>query len=273
MAKAAEAAEAGIHNYLADPMKNISIALDFGKLEPLFLGANSFAQDFVGADDEQALPKFQKSFGIWSQRGGHRLATDRVKFKEDVMFWSVILDDPNRQGARLEVNENVDMEANKATEPSQSPIIKVKESLLPKGYEAWAISRSRGMKFRLEPGQEMRLSGFVRDTLAIYIGPAAKLKAISELSQAVSSVEALKFAWQKNASGIFLRLSLPWNADLQVEIRSTSGRILAYTRFGRLNPGNYNLPLPGGNGSQPAFVTIRLRSEKGSEDISQKILW
>jgi hypothetical protein len=251
---------------IADPARSVSIALDFGKLEPLFLGARSWAQDDAGAEDEPDLPAFQRSFNAWSQRGKRRLVTDLVKFGDGIMHWSVVLDDPARVGGK-------GGKAGNSGEDVAAANIKVMEGALPAGFQAWAVSKARGMKFRLEPGMEMPWSGLAEDTLSIYAGPLAKLAGIPELSRAVTAVEAFGFAMERAADGMSLRVSLPWNSDLQAEIWSVSGRLLAQSRPGRLNPGVYRLPMAGGSGSQTGFLRIRLQGENGRQDFSRKVLW
>jgi hypothetical protein len=244
----------------ADPARSVSLVLDFGKMEPLFLGARSWAKDDAGAEDEPDLPGFQRSFNAWSQRGKRRLVTDLVKFSDGVMNWNVVLDDPGRGG-------NV------------AGNIKVLEGVLPAGYQAWAVSKARGMKFRLEPGMEMPWSGLAEDTLSIYAGTLAKLSGIAELSRAVTSVETFAFAMERGFGGQTLRVSLPWNAELQAEVWSVSGRLLARSRPGRLNPGIYRFPMApmasmaGGSGSQTGFLRIRLKNENGPQDFSRKVVW
>jgi hypothetical protein len=78
---------------------------------------------------------------------------------------------------------------------------------------------------------------------------------------------------ERSAGGTVLRVSLPWNSDLQAEVWSVSGRLLAQARPGRLNPGVYRLPMTGGSASQTGFLRIRLRGENGLQTFSQKVLW
>ena len=244
----------------ADPARSVSLLLDFGKMEPLFLGARSWARDDAGAEDEPDLPAFQRSFNAWSQRGKRRLVTDLVKFGDGVMHWSVVLDDPGRAGAERRSEGGEDRDGN----------IKVMEGTIPNGFQAWAVSKARGMKFRLEPGMEVPWSGLADDTLSIYAGPLAKLSGIAELSSAVSTVETFVFDLERGLHGLNLRVSLPWNAVVEAEIWSVSGRLLARSRPGRLNPGIYRIPMAGGSGSQTGFLRIRLRRENGLQTHSQK---
>jgi multiple sugar transport system permease protein len=73
------------------------------------------------------------------------------------MHWNVVLEDSGRAGAQSPASGN----------------IRVREGALPAGYQAWAVSTARGLKFRLQPGLEMPWSGLSRDTLSIYAGTAA----------------------------------------------------------------------------------------------------
>lgn len=260
----AKASASGSGPESADPARSVSLLLDFGKLEPLFLGARSWAQDDAGAEDEPDLPAFQRSFNAWSQRGKRRLVTDLVKFSDGVMHWSVVLDDPGRAGANgRPASGETDAAGN----------IKITEGSIPNGFQVWAVSKARGMKFKLEPGLELPWSGLAEDTLSIYAGPLAKLSGIAELSSAVASVETFAFALERGSHGLTLRVSLPKNAVMEADVWSVSGRLLARSRPGRLNPGIYRLPMADGSGSQTGFLRIRLLGENGVQSFSRKIIW
>ncbi|MDB5106888.1 MAG: hypothetical protein JWP91_4577 [Fibrobacteres bacterium] len=236
--------------------EGVGISLDFGKSTPLFLGAMAWAQDGVGSEDEPELPAWGRSMAAWSQREGRHLVSDQVRFHSGgISQWKVVLED-----------------AAKETGGTAGPgKIKVVEGVLPLGYQAWAVSGSRGMKFRLEPGMEVPLSGLARDTLTVYAGPLAKLDAIPELSTAVASVERFAYDLEKGPNGTVLRVALPWNSGLEAEIWSASGRLLAASSPGRLTPGIYRFPLSRGTGSQAGFLKIRLRGESGQREFSRKV--
>ncbi len=245
-----------------DAAHSVAIALDFGRPDPLYLGARSWAEDGVGAEDEPDLPAFQRTFSAWSQRGKGRLLTDLVKFGSgELMHWNVVLDDAAREGGSL----------------SGVSTIKVLEGSMPEGYQAWAVSTARGLKFRLESGSEMPWSGMASDTLSVYAGPAAKLAGIVELSRAVSTVDGFTFALEKDPAGSHLRIALPWNSAVDAEIWSLSGRLLAQSHPGRLNPGVYRLRLSADHGpnsdNRVGVLKIRLRTESGPREFSRKVLW
>jgi hypothetical protein len=243
---------------MPDRSQSVAIELDFGRQVPLYLGARTWAQDAAAGEDEPDLPAFQRTFSAWSQRGKRRLVTDLVKFNAAAaMHWSVVLEDAGRAGAADPVSGN----------------IHVREGALPAGYQAWAISTMRGMKFQLQPGAEMPWSGLPADTLSIYAGTAAMLSAIPELSRAVSEIENFTFDLEKSPWANALKMALPWNAQVEADVWSTDGRLLARTRPGRLNPGVYRLALPQSSNSAIGFLKIRLRTENGNREFSRKVLW
>lgn len=241
-----------------DRSQSVAIELDFGRPFPLYLGAAAWAQDAAAGEDEPDLPAFQRTFGAWSQRGTRRLVTDLVKFNAGApMHWNVVLEDSGRAGAESPVSGN----------------IRVREGSLPAGYQAWAVSTARGLKFRLQPGLEMPWSGLSRDTLSIYAGTAAGLAGIPELSRAVSDVADFTYDLEKGLSGNSLRMALPWNSQVEADIWTVDGRLLARVRPGRLNPGIYRLALPQGSNSAIAFLKIRLQNENGTKVFTRKVLW
>jgi hypothetical protein len=241
-----------------DRSQSVAIQLDFGRRFPLYLGARTWAQDAAAGEDEPDLPALQRTFSAWSQRGKRRLVTDLVKFNAgSPMHWNVVLEDAGRAGAQSPVSGN----------------IRIREGSLPAGYQAWAVSTTRGLKFRLQPGLEMPWSGLSQDTLSIYAGTAASLAGIAELSRAVSEVGDFTYDLEKGLSGNSLRMALPWNSQVEADVWSVDGRLLARMRPGRLNPGIYRLALPRGPNSAIAFLKIRLQNENGTREFSRKVLW
>ncbi|MEO6096356.1 MAG: chitobiase/beta-hexosaminidase C-terminal domain-containing protein [Fibrobacteria bacterium] len=241
-----------------DRSQSVAIALDFGRQVPLYLGATTWAQDAAAAEDEPALPAFQRNFSAWSQRGKRRLLTDLVKFNGgSPMHWNVVLEDAGGVAGESLVTGS----------------IHVREGSLPAGYQAWAVSTTRGLKFQLQSGLEMPWSGMSQDTLSIYVGTTAGLAGIPELSRAVSEVVGFAFDLEKGVSGNSLRMALPWNCQVEADIWSLDGRLLTRIRPGRLNPGIYRLALTHGSNSAIAFLKIRLQNENGTKEFSRKVLW
>jgi hypothetical protein len=156
--------------------------------------------------------------------------------------------------------------------------LRVLEGKLPAGYQAWAVSAARGMKFRLEAGAEMPLEGMAGDTLSVYAGPLGKLAGIAEFANAVLSVDQFAFNLEMGPAGRTLRLALPAAANVDVTVWAPTGRRLAALHPGRLAPGIYRLPFAADRGNAGAtprmgFLRIRLDGETGSREFSRKVIW
>jgi len=235
------------------------IALDFGKPTPLVLGADVRAEDAFAREDELQLPAWKPDFSAWSQRGRHRLATDMLRFApQNVSRWDVVVSDSSLAHGHA----------------AGSGGMRVLEGRLPAGYEAWAVSKTRGMKFRLEEGATLSLSGSSGDTLIIFAGPLAKLSLVPELSKAVVAVNEFAFTLKRDEMGkYFLNLSLPWNCRVDMSLVSLSGRILFESHPGNLAQGVYRLPLGISGNPQLAILRVLLRGENLDRQITQKVLW
>ncbi len=238
----------------------MDMSLELARHTPIRLGARTWAQDGAGSEDEPVLPPLDTRFSAWSQRGKRHLMTDLVRYTPgEVLHWNVILADSARG----------------ATAPGTSGTgnLRVAPISLPTGYEAWAVSTVRGMKFRMAPGDELPLSGLAGDTLSIYAGPAEKLSSIGELARAVTRVERFAFALEKQAGAAFLRLELPTASNIEATVWSAQGRMLAQARPGSLNPGVYRLRLQRGTDAQVGFLRLRVRSHGEVREYSRSMIW
>ncbi|MDB5049355.1 MAG: hypothetical protein JWO30_2426 [Fibrobacteres bacterium] len=243
--------------------RSVDLNLDIGRTMPLNLAAQTDAQDGIGAEDEPDMPALKRNFAAWSQRGRRHLITDVIHFTAgEPLRWNIVVAD---SGSR--VNGTVG-----------SGKLRVLEGTLPPGYQAWAVSGTRGMKFRLEAGTEMPLSGMAGDTLSVYAGPLEKLAGISEFAHAVMSVDKFACNLERGPNGRTLRLALPAAANVDVSVWAPSGKLLATLHPGRLAPGIYRLPFAadrGNAGENPrmGFLRIRLDGENGFRESSQKVFW
>lgn len=232
---------------------SLDLSIDPGLGMPLRLGARTWATDGFGIEDEPNLPALRPAFSAWALRGRRNLMTDVVRFTPgEVMHWNVVLD----PGAMSAV-------------PALSGKI---SGTLPQGYEAWAVSRLRGLKFRLDPGQPLPAPESL-DTLSVYAGPAEKLSAVGELARASAHVERFDFSVEKGRDASWLRLELPWAAQVDASIWSLDGRRLASINPGSLNSGLYRLRLDRGADAQPALLRLRVRSADGLKEHSRRVIW
>jgi hypothetical protein len=241
----------------------VALELDFGRAAPLRLAAVRDAQDAIGPEDGPELPSLTRRFSAWSQRGRRHLVSDVIRFTAgEPLRWDIVLSDPGRAG---------DGTAGSGT-------FRVAGGKLPAGYEAWAVSSARGMRFRLENGSDIPLSGLSADTLSVYAGPLEKLAGIPEFANAATRVEHLSFDLETGRDGRILRLALPWNARVDVEVWSPSGRLLGSARPGRLTQGIYRLPLAkaraqDGTNVGVGFLRLRLNGESGPRELTRRVAW
>ncbi|HKP96455.1 MAG TPA: chitobiase/beta-hexosaminidase C-terminal domain-containing protein [Fibrobacteria bacterium] len=241
----------------------VDLKLDFGRTMPVSLAAQAEAQDGLGAEDEPDPPALKRNFAAWSQRGRRHLITDVIHFTAgEPLHWNIVVAGPGAAAGGT----------------PGSGKLRVLETGMPAGYQAWAVSAARGLKFRLEAGTEMPLAEMAGDTLSVHAGPLEKLAAISEFAKAVTSVDRFAFRLEKGPEGRTLRLALPWSAEVTVGVWSPTGCLLASSRPGRMNSGIYRLTLStdrgsGRAGSQIGFLRIRLDGGKGPKEFSQKVAW
>ena len=243
----------------SQPVAEVRIALDFGRPIPLTLGADVQADDGFAREDELQLPAWKPNFSAWSQRGRRHLTTDMLRFApQSVLRWELIVTDSTR-----------------ANDLSQHPgTMRVLEGTLPTGYQAWAVSHTRGMKFRLEEGANLPMAGGINDTLSILVGPLAKLAALQELSKASLTVEDLALRLETDATGRqILTLALPWNCEVEISLWSISGSKLTSVHPGELGQGIYRFPLVAGKNSQVRLLSLKLHGNNVNRQITQKVMW
>lgn len=221
-----------------DPGK-VEILIDFGRPFPIRLGARSYAKDGVGVEDEPQLPAWNKTRQAWSVRDRSRLMTDVLHFEsEQVMQWKLVLEGAPPQG--------------------RDSMVTVVQCSLPAGFEAWAWSRKRNLKIRLDLDAGYSLPGTDPDTLLIVAGPAAKVAKLPELAGAVESVTLFASRPGFDREGSRLYLALPMDALVKAELWSLSGRHLGSIHSGKLGSGQHRLPIPATRDAS-GIVLIRLQ--------------
>lgn len=226
----------------------LSLQLGLDRLPPLSLGASRASADGLGHEDEPQPPQRSGAAdaapagpSLWSARGRARLGTDWLRWEAGAVHaWRVIAaGNPRATDAGSARVEGLD---------------------LPDGYAAFAVSRSRGLKFPLSEGAAIPLVPGAADSLDVYVGPEAALSA--RLASLPTEVDAFRLDALPRAGGYSLSLALPHAASLRWTLWSPDGR----TRDGAsrsLAPGFYKLHRQGRSGPLPAGLYV-LRVEWNS---------
>ena len=221
---------AGVRRGLRLGLNADGIALDFG--------ASAFARAGIGIEDERQAPALDRNSAAWMAREGRALAVDYVAWDPArAMAWTVALHgQPVGASVAVPVSE------------------------LPEGYEAWAVSPARRLKWRLASGGNIPVTG--DDTLAIYAGTPAALAKIGDLLRGREAAGAFDARFRAGAAGPELTLDLPSAARIEVGLWSARGETLGgISRI--FSPGRHQLSwqaLSGGRGFLPQgayFVVIR----------------
>jgi len=230
------------------PASSLSLTLSAEGIPSLRLGARSWAQDDIGPEDEPRPPVWGRSAAAWALRGTGSLLTDLIRLQPgSVARWQVVID-PGEKGLGD---------------------LRVKEADLPAGYEAWAVSRARGLKFRLNPGTALPATSVFTDTLSVFAGTSEALAGIGELTRAPESVDALAFALERNHGQAVVKIDLPWIGRVEADVYTLSGRRLAGLNVGPLAPGIYRLPLLIGSHPETLFLRLRIGGPTGSQAFSR----
>jgi hypothetical protein len=196
----------------------------------LELGATGFAATGLGVEDEPRPPVPDPAGEAWLSRSGRALETDYVAWETSrAMGWTIVCKG-QPPGSRLEVAS----------------------AALPEGYQAWAVSPSRRVKYRLEPGGIIPVTG--EDTLAVYAGTPLALAAVPDLERGSESVGGFASALRPAAGGPELILTLPSAARVDVRIWSASGKDVGGLRGVFAGPGRHvwNWAALGGGRGTPA---------------------
>jgi hypothetical protein len=143
--------------------------------------------------------------------------------------------------------------------------LKLAEMALPGGYQAWAVSRARNVRFRLETGADVPVPAGGADTLAVYAGPSAALESLGELMRMPEKVAAFAYFLEKSEGKTLLRVDLPFEGRVRASVFDMSGRCLAEIDRDGLIPGIYRLPLLSERPSQVLVLRLRLTGPAGRQ--------
>ncbi len=198
---------------------DMQLSLGWGTARTLRLGAAHSTSDDLGFEDELELPRGMSMSYLLSMRKGKGLASDWIRLQSDaVMEWKVAMGG----------NED------------SLPPLKVLDQTLPDGFETWAVSKSRSMKFNLTAGQSIPSSGLLHDTLFIYSGPRALLARMQSLQNVPTSAPALDMAVSAQPGGFMLQLSLPARSKISATVWGLDGTRKGSLVMGPLSEGTYH---------------------------------
>jgi len=196
----------------------IHLAMGWGASKTLRLGAAWAAQDGLGTEDELELPHEKAMTYLKAVRNGRSLSSDWIHLVRDgILQWKVAMGG---------IGDSL-------------PPLKILEQDLPAGYETWAVSKSRSMKFKLEAGQSVSASGLAQDTLYIYTGPPQLLAKFSALQGLATRAPDLKFTVLPQAGGFLVQLALPAQARINAIVWGLDGARKGEIHLGPLSEGTY----------------------------------
>jgi hypothetical protein len=233
----------------------IQISMGWDGRSSLSLGADPLSSDGFGVEDEVSLPQQGDRF-LRIVRNGRSLASDWVRL--------------DRAGAQTWVVQF-------GSAGDTLPSLRVADLLLPAGDEAWAVSRSRGMKFALVPGASIPASGLAQDSLIVMAGPKEALASLLDGLSATAPQLDAKLA--PAAEGFRLRLGLPSRARIKAILWSLQGTRLGTLSTGLLSEGAYEFGFTSDFGNRPArlgpgmyVLTVDVRGQDLSARLTKKLL-
>jgi hypothetical protein len=135
---------------------------------------------------------------LWSVR-------EKAHLETDLMHW-----DPGAMYSWLVV--------------AQAPLAGAEVSALslPDDYAAWAVSRTRGLRFRLREGESIPMFPGMADSLEVRVGPATELEA--RLASIPLTVPAFQCQVLEAPGGFALHLGLPQAAHIRWTLWTLDGR-------------------------------------------------
>lgn len=203
-----------------------AFSLGLANVPALRLGAISQAQDGIGIEDEMRPPaQGEQSSWLWAARDKSQLETDLRHWIPGALYsWRVV-----------------------ARTPTESHLVGNQNPVLPDGYAAWAVSRTRGLRFRIQAGLDIPMYPGLVDSFEVWAGPAAELEA--RLAGVPLSVQAFQLQISTTAGGFDIHLQLPEAALVRWTLWGLDGRAYKTSRMS-LPEGIYHLA--------PAAIKSRL---------------
>jgi hypothetical protein len=196
----------------------VSLDMGWGAGRSLHLGAAPSASDDLGIEDEFSLPRPNSGLSMSALRHGRSLTTDWTRFRQDgIQEWTVAMDGTG----------------------DSLPSLRILGQDLPQGYETWAVSKARGMKFRVEAGKEIPASGLARDTLTFYSGPMDRLAGFGPLQRLAATAAPLDLRVAARNGGFGMQVTLPSRARVRAVVWGLDGSRKGVLSLGPLSEGYY----------------------------------
>ena len=212
----------------------ISITLNLAQSPALRLGASASAQDGLSYEDE-VHPPTQGAGGIrfWSMRDKRYLETDLQHWVPGALYtWRLVAQVP--AGGNSLATPVIVPDA-----PVQESTAAVGTLILPDGYAAWAVSRTRGLRFHLSEGTGIPMYPGLTDSLEILAGPSAEVEArVASIPLSVPTFQLYLFPMP---GGFILNLRLPQAAHIRWTLWSIDGKARKSASL-NLPEGVYHLP-------------------------------
>ena len=237
----------------------LSIGLAWGTSQ-VQIGADVRARDGLGLEDEMTLPTMLPRNSVRAVRSGHSLATDWVRWDSSgVLQWKVVM--------------------NVAEKGDSLHPLKVTRWEIPPGYETWALSRARGMKFKVGPEAEIPASGLAGDTLLFISSREGDADALGLLQGLALEAPGLDLQVSSRVGGFLMALALPVQASFQAAVwgvdGSLHGKLDAHGLPGGLYHFTYAMDFRSGSSVLPPGVyalSLDLKTARTQRQLTKKIV-
>jgi hypothetical protein len=159
------------------------------------------------------------------------------------------------------------------------PPVRILAQDLPDGYETWAVSPSRSMKFRVESGKEIPASGLAQDTLLVYSGSKEKMARFNLLQGMATAAPALDLRVSARNGAFNMRLALPSKASIRAIVWTLDGTRKGELVLGPLSEGLYQFAYDADFRNRPDrllpgvyFLSLEVHGKGLKTQLSRKIV-
>jgi hypothetical protein len=236
----------------------ISLSLGWGPTRSLRLGADYQSADGLGREDEFSLPRRNQGVFLRALREGSGLVSDWVRLRHDgIQQWKIAMEG---SGDSL-------------------PPLRILDQELPDGYEAWAVSPSRSMKFRLEAGSTVPASGLAKDTLLVYSGPREMMARFNPLQNLSVAAPSLDLRVSARNGDFNVHMALPTKARIRAVVWTLAGVRQGDFALGPLSEGSYTFTFAGDFHNRPSrlapgvyFLSLEIQGSGLRTRLTRKIV-